>query len=47
MRRDRITTVAEFAGAVAIVIGAALVSAAAGWLVGGAFGLWYAKAASR
>lgn len=45
--RDRVTSLAEFAGAVCIVIGAALVSAAAGWLVGGAFGLWYARAASR
>jgi hypothetical protein len=47
MRTDRVTTVAEFAGAVAIVVGAAMLSAAAGWIIGGVFGLWYAKAASR
>ncbi len=45
--KDRMTTVAEFVGAACVVIGASLVSTAAGWIIGGLFGLWYAKAASR
>lgn len=43
-----ITTVLEVAGSVAIIVGAASLAAAAGWLVGGAIGWLYAwKLSSR
>lgn len=38
----RITSVVEVASAVALVIGAASLAAAAGWIVGGMLGMLYA-----
>lgn len=45
--RDRVTTVAEIAGAACIIIGAATLSAAAGWIIGGAMGFLFSWRASR
>jgi hypothetical protein len=47
MSKEHVTSLAEVAGSVAIVVGAAMLSAAAGWLVGGALGLLFAYKVER
>lgn len=47
MSRDVVTSVADVAGSVAIVVGAAMLSAAAGWIVGGALGLLFSWRLTR
>ena len=44
---EHLTSVVEVAGCVAIVVGAAMLSAAVGWIVGGALGLLFAYKAAR
>lgn len=39
MSKEHVTSIADVAGSIAIVVGAAMLSAAAGWIVGGALGL--------
>lgn len=45
--RDAVSSVAEVAGSVAVTVGAAQVSGAAGWVVGGVFALVFGWRLSR
>jgi hypothetical protein len=47
MTKEHVTSVADIAGSIAIIIGAASLSAAAGWIVGGALGLLLSWRLSR
>jgi hypothetical protein len=45
--RNLLTSVAELASAACVIVGASQVSTALAWVAAGAFGLWFARAASQ
>ena len=45
--RSYLTSVAEFVSAGCVIAGVAQINSAAAWITGGAFGLWFARAAAQ